>query len=432
MSNSDIQKLQTRLDRANAKVRILEKMIEDSTRDLYLENQRVKQAKEELSVVLNAMLNGLVALDVEGRVVLTNKAFLVLSGFEENEIIGMMYSKIVEVKVNKEVYSNNFQTSEARIKTKNSNLIEVLISDSKIESNDLALFNRVLVFHDLTEFKKLQIELQSAQKLESIGRLAAGIAHEINTPVQYIGDNTNFLISAINAFKVVILKLKATIHAKISSNNVDEDTLELNKLITDNDIDFYCSESRLALEQSLEGINRVSEIVQAMKEFSHPGGKSKELVDLNRLIENTIAICSGEWKYLCSVETQLDTDSSTVCCFPAEISQVILNMIINASHAISEKIEKYKDPQYSGKILIRTNFDDETAFIEIQDNGLGIQEEVISKIYDPFFTTKELGKGTGQGLALAWGVVVEQHGGALDVNSVLGIGTTFTIRLPRS
>jgi signal transduction histidine kinase len=185
-----------------------------------------------------------------------------------------------------------------------------------------------------------------------------------------------------------------------------------------------------AIEQTLEGIARVSKIVSAMKEFSHPGTKEKIPLDINHAIESTITVASSEWKYVADLETDLDPKLPLISCLPGEFNQVILNLIVNAAHAIADVISKGGSEK--GVIKIQTRFTDNSAEIRIQDSGTGIPEKVQARIFDPFFTTKEIGKGTGQGLAIARSVVVDKHGGTLHFETEDGKGTTFIIRLPHA
>jgi signal transduction histidine kinase len=183
-----------------------------------------------------------------------------------------------------------------------------------------------------------------------------------------------------------------------------------------------------ALEQSLEGITKVSSIVQSMKAFSHPGSGSKMLSDINRAIENTVTVSRNEWKYECDIQLDLDHDLTNVPCFESELNQVILNLIVNAKDAIVEAKEKNKIE--SGLIIIRTTRDESYAIIRVKDNGGGIPDNIKDKIFDPFFTTKEVGKGTGQGLSISHSIIVEKHGGMFYFESESGRGTSFIIKLP--
>jgi signal transduction histidine kinase len=258
-------------------------------------------------------------------------------------------------------------------------------------------------------------ELLQAQKLEAIGQLAAGIAHEINTPTQYVGDNLRFLKESFGELDSLLAQL------------VELGGEPASHLLGEADFDYLKEEIPRALNQSLEGVDRVAKIVRAMKEFSHPA-REKTATDLNRAIQSTVTVASNEWKYVAEIELDLDAQLPAVHCSPAEFNQVVLNMIVNAAHAITDVVGD--GGKGKGKITVRTRSDGEWAIVEIKDSGSGMPPHIQQRIFDPFFTTKEVGKGTGQGLAIAHNVIVDKHGGTIKVSSTPGAGTTFTIRLP--
>ena len=265
----------------------------------------------------------------------------------------------------------------------------------------------VVVMRDITEARALQVEHAQSQKLESIGRLASGIAHEINTPTQYVADNLNFL--------------KESFADLISALKPGRDRLS-------DEVQFLIDELPDAIEQSIEGASRIATIVRAMKEFSHPGSSTPELVDLNRAIESTVTVASNQWKYIAELDLQLSVDLPPVPCVVSEFNQVLLNMIVNACHAIEDAQAEGGE---KGRITIRTSCQpNKVVHVEVSDTGVGMAEEVRQKLFEPFFTTKEVGRGTGQGLAIARSVIVEKHHGRIEVDSTPGEGTTFHIYLP--
>lgn len=293
----------------------------------------------------------------------------------------------------------------------------------EVEGTELKVIRGVLM--DITaqkeqemNAKSIEDQLRQSQKLEAIGQLAAGIAHEINTPSQFVGDNINFLKSSFGD----IFDLISTIKNKQAANDA---SLCVDELLEEHDFDYLKEEIPEAIDQSLEGISRVSKIVNAMKDFSHPGSSEKQKIDLNRSIESTVIVARNEWKYLADLELNLADHIPLIECLPGELNQTILNMIVNASHAIEEK---YNGSQ-KGKIEICSDCDRYNVTISISDDGAGIPQEAIDKVFDPFFTTKDVGKGTGQGLAIAYSVIVDKHGGNLSVSSSPE-GTCFTITLP--
>jgi len=265
----------------------------------------------------------------------------------------------------------------------------------------------------------LEVQLRHAQKLEAVGQLAAGIAHEINTPTQFIGDNLLFISDAVrDVFKALAVAQEAG--AKSDA---------FTKVCGEVDLDFLQDEIPKAIEQSLEGIGRVAKIVKAMRDFSHPGNDLCEEVDLNRSIESTITVSRNEWKYVAQLTTDFDPGLPPVKCFPNEINQAVLNLIVNASHAIGDVIGNSGG---QGLITISTHVSGEMAEIRVGDSGGGIPEHVQGRIFDPFFTTKAVGKGTGQGLAIVHNVIVDRHSGSVTFETEPGKGTTFILRIPIS
>jgi PAS domain S-box-containing protein len=302
----------------------------------------------------------------------------------------------------------------------------VTISPIKEESGEVT--GLILLGRDITERLILETQLAQAQKLESIGQLAAGIAHEINTPIQYVGDNTRFLGDAFKDLVHLQEKYKDLLEAAKAGAVAEELIDRAESAMREIDLDYLMDEIPVAISQSLEGVERVAKIVRAMKDFSHPGAAEKRAVDINKAIENTIIVARNEWKYVAEMVTDLDLSLPLVPCRPDEFNQVILNIIINAAHAIAGVVGQ--EPAEKGRITVKTRKNGEAVEILISDTGGGIPEEIRSRIFDPFFTTKEVGKGTGQGLAISHAVIVDKHGGAIDFETEMGRGTTFIIRLP--
>jgi len=281
---------------------------------------------------------------------------------------------------------------------------------------------------DITERKMLEKQLAQAQKLRSIGQLASGIAHEINTPTQYVGDNIRFLKDAFEAL-IGVLQGDEELLAAACGGAV---SAELIRRLQDGreraDLEYLVSEVPVAIQHTLEGVERISRIVRAMKDFAHPGREEKAPADLNQIIDSTVTVARNEWKYVADMQTDFDRSLPPVLCHPAEIGQVILNLVINAAHAIEDVVKQGRAAK--GGITIATRRRDGWAEIRISDTGGGIPENIRHRIFDPFFTTKEIGRGTGQGLAICYPVIVGKHGGRINFDSEVGRGTTFTIGLP--
>lgn len=280
----------------------------------------------------------------------------------------------------------------------------------------------------------LEARLSQASKLESIGQLAAGIAHEINTPIQYVGDNTRFVHDAYESLCGIISQVEqfleepAVDECGISEDACSRSRESLRRAIQESDFAYLSEEVPLAIEQSLQGIQRVAQIVRAMKEFAHPGEAHFVVTDLSSAIENTLTVARNEWKYVAEAETRFDPALPLVPCMPGDLNQVLLNLVVNAAHAISDALGD--SPTRKGKITITTRLARPNAEIWVQDTGVGIPKENLSKVFAPFFTTKPPGRGTGQGLAIAHNVIVEKHGGSIHVESKVGAGTKFILRLP--
>jgi PAS domain S-box-containing protein len=282
----------------------------------------------------------------------------------------------------------------------------------------------VLNIRDVTERKQLELELRLAQKLESIGQLAAGIAHEINTPVQFVGNSVIFLKRAADK----LLTLTNVYHELLHSDQpIDKEERQRRAVLAEEDTDLEYLIERIppAFERALDGIKRVSVIVHAMRQFAHPSTE-RAPTDVNDGLQTTLIVAANEYKYVADIELDLG-ELPLVMANAGDLNQVFLNLIVNAAHAIEAKAQ---DSGERGKIIVRTRADDAGVLITVSDSGCGIQAEIAERVFDPFFTTKEIGSGTGQGLAIAHTIVVERHGGTITHQPTPGGGATFRILLP--
>jgi signal transduction histidine kinase len=279
---------------------------------------------------------------------------------------------------------------------------------------------------DITEVRRRGLELAASQKLESVGRLAAGVAHEINTPVQFVTDNIQFLRTSMSDLATVAIAYRRLQHAVQSGGDVIGSAQLAFEAESAADLDFLLENAPLAVDSALEGLGRIATIVRSMKEFAHPDQAVKQSADLNQAIRSTLVVAHNEYKYIAVVETQL-AELPLVQCYLGEINQVVLNLLVNAAHSIADVV---KDSGTLGKLTVTSRVDGDAVEISIRDTGAGIPESLRPRIFDPFFTTKEVGKGTGQGLAIARSVVVNKHGGTLRFETESDKGTTFFIRLP--
>jgi len=287
----------------------------------------------------------------------------------------------------------------------------------------------VSIYSDLTEQKMIEAQFIQDQKLKSIGHLAAGLAHEINTPTQFIGDNMQFLRDVFGDLCELIARYSEIVQRCAAGEELPAEMIaELDAFWEEKDMSFLLTEVPAALEQSSEGVARVSKIVHAMKQFADPDTKEKAPADLNRAIESTVTVARNEWKYVADVKLDLDPELPLVPCLLGELNQVFLSMVINAADAIGDVIGKNGDQK--GSITVSTRRVGQWVEIRIKDTGAGIPEAIRPHIFDPFFTTKEVGRGTGQALSIAQTVVVLKHKGTILVETDVGKGTTFVIRLP--
>ena len=278
---------------------------------------------------------------------------------------------------------------------------------------------------ELKERERILSELQLAQKLESVGRLASGIAHEINTPIQYIGDCIHFVKSGFADTDQILSGLQGLIADSPPGADADLLRAETAELCAKHELEFLKVEIPKAFQRMEDGVARVATIVRSMKEFAHPDSSEQSAADINRALQSTLNIASHVYKFVAQVQTQF-ADLPDVVCYPGALNQVFLNLIVNSAHAIEDAGRNIE----TGVIAIETAREDANIVIRIRDNGCGIPPENLSKLYDPFFTTKQVGRGTGQGLAIARSIVVDKHGGQLRVSSTVGVGTEFILTLP--
>jgi len=334
------------------------------------------------------------------------------------------------------VLASAFNDMFARLRDDRARLTETVI-DLQTTEDELAATNRELeqrvalrtsqLEAEMKRRADMELELRQAQKLESVGRLAAGIAHEINSPVQFVSHSCTFLDEASESL-IGLVRARRLLVDSAARGEITIDTLvaRLREADEASDVDDLIDSMPAASKLVLHGLDRVTAIVRAMKEFAYADHPSQTASDLNRAIQNTVTVTSNEYKYVADAKLDLGT-LPPVTCHLGEINQAVLNIIVNAAHAIEDA---HRGRGTRGVIAIATRVDGRDAVVTITDNGCGIPPAVVDKIFDPFFTTKEIGRGSGQGLAIARAVIVDKHQGRLDVASQVGQGTTFTIRLP--
>lgn len=380
----------------------------------------------QLNTILDTAASGIVTIDGTGRILSFNRAAERIFGYSLDEIIGKNVSTLMPENIAREhgSYLARYLTTqkptilgqrrEQQGQRKSGEIFPIMLQVNAMEIDGEQFFSGII--DDISETKALQAQLIQAQKLEAIGQLASGVAHEINTPIQYIGDN----LSAIKANIADIIAFHRELHQ-------DADDALKNKLADlggKYDLDFILEDSPKAIAQAMEGVERVAEIVKAMKTFSHvEASRSKQIIDLHEAIHSALTISRNSYKYIAEVETDFAANVGAIECYANELNQVFLNLIINAAHAIEDK------GNGMGLIRIVTRKLGDMIEILIEDNGGGIPADIQDKVFNLFFTTKPIGKGTGQGLSLAHSIVVEKHRGRLFFESS-PTGTTFHVQLP--
>lgn len=415
-----------------------ERLLEEKSRQLYQTNLELRELTEALAaevqrtkVVFETAAEGIILFDKQGRTELLNPAAKRIFELSDEDCVDLNVSNILFVSESSRHKSSDcfytnplfFEGDDHEIigRRKNGTQFPVEFVVAEYIHNGQVAYSGVV--RDLTRRKFLESRLAQAERLESVGQLAAGVAHEINTPIQFVSENTRFL-------KISFQSLLSTFAYtdQLLEKCSDYPTLRpwvdaVRQAYEKAELDFLLSEIPLAIDQTLEGTNTVTRIVRALNVFSHPGSESFQEVDLNNELESTLTVSRNEWKYVAQLETDFEPDLPLVMCMPGELNQVFLNLIINAVHAIQAK-----GAEGLGKITVRTRSQEDRVIIDISDTGTGIPESIRGRIFDPFFTTKGVGKGTGQGLSICYNVV-ESHGGRLTFDSEEGVGTTFHIEL---
>ncbi len=401
--------------------------------------QRLRESEERHRAITETAQDAVITADAEGSIRFWNTAAEKIFGFSAAEAVGKNMMELIVPPQYHEAKRKGLaefghtghgaaigQTLELTALRKDGTefLIEISLSGYKRGDDFMA----VALIRDITERRSLESQLVHVQKMESIGQLAAGIAHEINTPIQYVGDNVRFLSDSMDDLLRLLGSYRDLISEAANGTDAENCVSKAATLEQEADLPYLEEELPKSIAQSLDGVGRVTKIVRAMKDLSHPGSEGKEAVDLNKAIESTITVARNEWKYVAEMVTEFDPALPPVPCLVGDFNQVILNIVINAAHAIAGVVGDGAGGK--GTITVGTRRDGDWAEVCIRDTGTGIPEEHRSKVFDHFFTTKEVGKGTGQGLAIAHAVITEKHGGTITLESELGQGTTFIIRLP--
>jgi two-component system NtrC family sensor kinase len=393
-----------------------------------------EQAQAFRSVIMDDMAEGLYTVDGDGKLTSMNRAASEMLGWQEKDLLGSSVHDVVHAPPwqgtpqpeaecplrRTRTAGQSAQTVDETFVRRDGSTFGVACSVAPLETGGGSP-GAVVTFRDMTEVRRAELETRHDQKLESLGRLSAGLAHEINTPIQFVGDNTRFLADAYQDMLDLLLVYRECMTPTLGELQWSDRTERAQAAEAKADVEYLAAEIPAAVSQSLEGVERVASLVRAMKSFSYKDSTEQAYADLNEAIRTTLTVARNEVKYVADVALELG-ELPDVMCHLGDLNQVFLNLLVNAADAMKDNAER-------GEIRISSVADGPTAVISFADNGTGIPEDILQSIFEPFFTTKEVGKGTGQGLALAR-AVLEKHDGSIEVRSVVGEGTEFILRLP--
>lgn len=412
-----------------------EELLESMSMELFAAYTQLKKSSEELFAIFRSVTDGILTFDSNGIIETLNPAVERIFGYSNEQLVGQHIEMLLPIRelefpLDEFFWLNRCSEDQPKFSTQGLNargqIFEMELSVSRASQAGREFY--VWIVRNTQQIRSIERKIAVSQRLEAIGQLAAGMSHEINTPIQYVHENTKFLREAFEAMESVL----SVVEHHLSSDESEIPSALSNrfhKLCGDTRLNFFRAEVPKAIEDTIHGSNRVTSIVQAIKEFAHPGNNEKTFLDLNHAVKSAITVSSNHWRSICNLETILDPNLPLISCHVAEINQVILNLLINACDAIAENPIRDSKP---GEIVVKTWHDGEVVKLSVSDNGMGIKRENLDRIFTLFFTTKAVGKGTGQGLAMVHSVIVEHHNGSIDVASQPGEGATFIVSLPIS
>ncbi len=440
---AELFRVQTELEQHQAE---LEKKVQERTAELSSLNlefrreiRRKNRVQQEQGILITAIehtAEAVVITDTIPRIIYVNPSFTTITGYSAAEVVGKNPNLLQSGHLGREFYQDMWQTiTSGNVwlgrfinRTKEGRIYQENATISPVKNREGAIVNYVCIKRDVTQELAIEQQLLQSSKLEAIGTLAAGIAHEINTPLQYVRDNTQFLEGACRDLFALHERYRRFCHTAAAGEMFAEEVAALTDFEEEIDLAFITEETTKAIRESLGGLQGIAAIVKAMKEFSHPGSPDKHPEDINQLIRSTVTVSRSEWKHCADISLALDQDLPSVSVFSGQIKQVLLNIIVNAAQAIASTTAD--SPEEKGRITIATSRETKCVRVVVSDTGTGMPKSVLDKIFDPFFTTKTVGKGTGQGLSMAYTAIVEGHGGTLSVTSEEGKGTDLILTLP--
>jgi PAS domain S-box-containing protein len=430
--------LERRIRREIASRKEAERLLEEKSLELYLKNvelegsaRSLKQQLELIGVILDAVPDIVITCDKNYRIQSVNEAVTALIGYRREELLGECLTTIAPAfsKRPREFAEKSFVIPEINILKKDGGPVPAELRGRTTRMHGETLI--VVIIHDISGRKawertkeEVYQRLNESRRLEAIGTLASGIAHELNTPIQFIGDNIKFIGDSLKQIHASYLRYDTLKNECGRLGLLKEQVGGIDDFNREIKLEALIKEIFTAMRETADGIIQVRDIVLMVKEFAHPGGTAPEETDMNRIVESALALCRSRTRNVARIETDLMADAPKLFCRRGPIQQVLVNLLVNAVEAIEESGAE------GGLIRVASGFHDGAFRISISDNGPGIPDAIREKVFDPFFTTKQVGKGTGQGLALAKDVIVKQHGGRLFLEDAPGFATTFVIELP--
>ena len=422
--------------------RELERQVSERTQALSREveirartEHALRDSRQRMKAITDSLFEGVIVVNPAGHVIFINpSAQRLLECHPETDLTGYPVDTIFTLAECGDFHHSPWRRVAADggivreddviFVTASGKKVTVAYACAALEDDSNNIRGAIISFRDTAALKQAQRDALQASRMASVGQLAAGIAHEINTPTQYIGDNLRFIGDSLTEL-VSVIKAGQAMAEDVVAQGAAEAVSRFAAACEAADLDYLLEEMPSAVQQSLDGVSQVGRIVLSMKEFSHPGSSSKSVTDINRAIETTLTVSHNAWKHVAEVVRDLDPSLPPLPCYAAELNQVFLNLIVNAAHAIEGAGKS--EP---GRITVSTAFENGEVVVSVADNGTGIPESLRDHIFEPFFTTKEVGKGTGQGLAICRDVVIVKHNGRIDVGGEEGQGAIFTVRLP--
>jgi signal transduction histidine kinase len=386
---------------------------EEAGRRLALQEAENRTLAIRLAGLVDASPVGIVEVDVVGNVQRWNRAAERIYGWSAAEVLGSPDPN--------PGMACGGPWQPVRHRRKDGGTVEVEVATAPLGRQDQPE-GMLKVVNEVSERTRLELQLRHAQKLETVGRLAEGLAHELNTPIQFVGDGVRFLETAMSGMR----RLQRTAAELETAQDPPTEQLErLRRVMDEIDLDFLADEGPAAADNALDGLHRMAEIVRAMGVFGRPGETLRRAIDLNEAVGAVLIMAGPRVSLVSDVTTDLG-DLPLVMCHPGDINHVLFDVVANAADAMAAA----SDRRGRGHLHVVTRAEDDQVVVEVSDTGCGIPEAIAERVFDPFFTTKPVGQGMGQGLSVARSLIVSRHGGTITFTSQPERGTTFRITLP--